>query len=157
MGNTLKLFLGVIGLTLVVGGGIFVAKNYKLIATNMRLSNLQDFLKKPVATPPDDEQASDSDDKTGSVLGVTKENITKTKNAVVGVVSPITTQIGNVLGATVNTVTSVTSGSTTDTGKIDVNKFFENAKSQAAAIPEQVFTQARYEYCKQVVNDFEEQ
>lgn len=153
----LKLFLGAVGLTLVVGGGVFVAKNYKLIAEQVRLPNFQNLLKKPDADQPGDEQVSVPDEKTGSILGVSKENITKTKNAVAGVVTPITTQIGNVLGASVNTVTSVTSGSTTDTGKIDVNKLFENAKSQAAAIPEQVFTQARYEYCKQVVNDFEKQ
>ena len=151
----LKLFLGAIGLTLIVGGGVFVARNYKLIAENMRLSNLQNFLKKPVDTPPGDEQASAPTDQSGTVLGVTKENITKTQHAIAGIVTPITTQVGNVLGAMVNTVTSVTSGSTTDNGKVDVSKLFENAKSTAAAIPEQVFTQTRYEYCKQVVNDFE--
>ncbi len=150
-----KLFLGAIGLTLVVGGGVFVAKNYKLIAENIRLPNFQNLLEKPNTDQPSDEQASIPNDEEGSILGVSKENITKTKNAVAGVITPITQQVGNVLGASVNTVTSVTSGSTTDTGKIDVNKLFENAKSQAAAIPEQVFTQARYEYCRQVVNDFE--
>ena len=155
MGSVLKLFLGAVGLTLVVGGGVFVAKNYKLITQQLRLPNLQNILEKPTTPPPGDEQAFIPTDQSGSVLGVTKENITKTKNAVVGIVAPITTQVENVLGATVNTVTSVTSGSTTDTGKIEVNKLFENAKSQAGAIPEQVFTQARYEYCKQVVNDFE--
>ena len=152
-----KLFLGAIVLTLVVGGGVFVAKNYNLIAENMRLSNFQNLLEKPNTDQPGDEQASISDEKDGSILGVSKENITKTKGVVTNIVSPITNQVGNILGASVNTVTSVTSGSTTDNGKVDVNKLFENAKSQAAAIPEQVFTQARYEYCRQVVNDFEKQ
>ncbi|MEK7458765.1 MAG: hypothetical protein AAB612_04785 [Patescibacteria group bacterium] len=152
-----KLFLGAIVLTLVVGGGVFVAKNYNLIAENMRLSNFQNLLEKPNTDQPGDEQASIPDEKDGSILGVSKENITKTKGVVTNIVSPITNQVGNILGASVNTVTSVTSGSTTDNGKVDVNKLFENAKSQAAAIPEQVFTQARYEYCRQVVNDFEKQ
>ena len=39
--------------------------------------------------------------------------------------------------------------------KIEIDKAVQQVQQQAANIPQEIFEKARYEYCKQVVSDYE--
>lgn len=159
MARLLFAFIIAIGLTLFVAGGVYAWKNPQLLASKFpQLQSLFKLKKNDANTEVSTEELAQAEpeleqEDDGSVLGVSKENIEKTKNVLANVghvVNPVVQQVAQVLGQT-TTSTHVSSGS----GTIDVNQAFENAKSQAAQIPEKVFDQARYTYCKQVVEEFE--
>jgi len=77
----------------------------------------------------------------GEVLGETQKNIVDTVQTIQSTVGDTVSQI----------VTSVT----TQDQKIEIDKAVQQVQQQAANIPQEIFEKARYEYCKQVVSDYE--
>jgi|SRR3989339_541016 len=53
------------------------------------------------------------------------------------------------------TYSNVVKSFTTDEQKIEIDKAVEDAKKKIENLPEDIFEKARYEYCQQVVHDYE--
>jgi len=77
----------------------------------------------------------------GEVLGETQKNIVDT-------VQTIQSTVGD-------TVSQIVTSATTQDQKIEIDKAVQQVQQQAANIPQEIFEKARYEYCKQVVSDYE--
>ena len=97
-----------------------------------------------------DEKTNDISQQSGEVLGAAQDFIEKTSDTVGKRVNPVIQQVAKVAQS------SNVSLETNEQETIDVNKAVESVKQEAASIPQKVFDQARYEYCKQVVQEYSE-
>lgn len=93
----------------------------------------------------------------GNVLGEQSDQVNSSGIQGVGekigdTVGPVLESIGNSVSQFASTVTEKV---TTDDQKIQIDKAVEDAKNRASEIPGEVFDKAKYEYCKQVVEDYE--
>ena len=77
----------------------------------------------------------------GEVLGETQKNIVDT-------VQTVQSTVGD-------TFSQILSSVTTQDQKIEIDKAVQQVQQKAANIPQEIFEKARYEYCKQVVSDYE--
>lgn len=87
----------------------------------------------------------------GAILGTSQEVIEKTANTVEKAITPFAKQVG----VDVNTSSSQ-APSSQQSGQINVNQAVEQIKANVSSIPQEVFDRARYDYCQQVVKEYEE-
>ncbi|HKY74286.1 MAG TPA: hypothetical protein VJ246_03175 [Patescibacteria group bacterium] len=132
MGRIFLFFVSACFVTLLVAGGVYAWKN-------------QDALKGKISLKNDDSQ-------TGEVLGEAQEKVSNVQESVQRVAGPIMNQVAQIVN---QSASMLPQGSLSQPGSINVNDAVEQVKQQAASIPEKVFQDARYEYCRQVVQDYE--
>lgn len=89
-------------------------------------------------------------------LNLRKEKTSKENDgSILGAVQEKTESVSKILQDTVGkTVGDVASQFMTEDQKIEIDKALKNVQDQAVGIPENVYQQARFEYCKQVVDDY---
>lgn len=88
------------------------------------------------------------EDRDTKVLGATQQSF----QSVMGSVGPAVDQAYNAVSSQVSAISDTV---LKDDQKIQVDKAFEDIKNNAADIPENVFNDAKYNYCKSVVTDYE--
>jgi hypothetical protein len=128
-----RLILGAVSLILVLGGGYVVVKKVK---PEMVDKGIQDIT---------------NNEKLGDVLGAAQQ-LGDGSNETLNKVAPA---FNSGVQLVAQLMSDSASEASTDGGKIDVNQFVEQTKSNVSQIPEQVFERARYEYCQQVVDQYE--
>lgn len=136
MGRTLLLFLLTIVVTGgVIGGGLYIKQHPEVLEKFRDTSS---------------EKSNTISNQSGEILGTAQEIIEKTSDMVGKRVNPVIQQVTTIMQS------SNVSLESNERGTIDVNKAVETVKQEAASIPQKVFDQARYEYCKQVVQEYSE-
>ncbi len=142
-------------LLLVVSGLIYAVTQ---VSAKQGLS-IQDFMKKTFVSVLQKKSTSVSKtpESTPVVLGETDEvkdgGQTPSFGQKIGnSVSPVLTTVGNTIENIVQQSSKVVTGKDQ---KIEIDKAIEDARKKAENLPEDVFNKAKYEYCKQVVTDYE--
>lgn len=98
---------------------------------------------KMTSTPVTVEDGGDS-----KVLGATQQTLQSAMGSVGPALDQAYTSVSTQVDSLKDTVLK-------DDQKIQVDKAFEDLKNNAADIPENVFNDAKYNYCKSVVTDYE--
>lgn len=132
MRRIILFFVSACFITLVVAGGVYAWKN-------------QDALRRKISLSKDDQQ-------TGEILGAAQEKVSDAQDTIQRFAGPVVTQVTQIVN---QSASKLPQGTFSESGTINVNEAVEQVKQQAASIPEKVFQDARYEYCRQIVQDYE--
>jgi hypothetical protein len=142
-------------LLLVVSGLIYSVTQ---VSAKQGLS-IQDFIKKTFVSivQKNGKPVSKTPESSPVVLGETDEVKDGSQTQSIGqkignTISPVLTTVGNTLESIVEQSSKVVAGKDQ---KIEIDKAIEDARKKAENLPEDVFNKAKYEYCKQVVTDYE--
>lgn len=148
----------IVFLLLLIGG--LVAGILAVSASNGL--SLKDVISKTLAGRVAEPTPPVSTEEQGGVLGEAVEDSSPTPSSrlnfgsigsqVSSVVGPIVQTVGSVLGTVVEETAKAVTG---NDQKIEIDKAIEEAKKNAANVPGEVFDKAKYEYCKQVISDYE--
>jgi hypothetical protein len=85
----------------------------------------------------------------GKVLGV------QNAQNVQGAVTAMQPALQNIAGAVTNSISAAADTVLVQNQKIQIDQAIQSLQSSASGIPQTLFNQARYSYCKQVVQDYE--
>lgn len=145
----------IIILLLVVAGLIYAVT---LVSAKQGLS-VQDFFKKTLENVLQKKvnPTEKTPESSPVVLGETDVLKDETQTISIGqkinnTVSPILTTVGETLENIIEKSNKVVTG---NDQKVEIDKAIEDARRRTENLPEEVFNKAKYEYCKQVVSDYE--